>query len=206
MVADLIDRSATNRDPQDLIRVLKDHHESAAFVTESIRRGTPLSKHYIRELHQLLTRNQPTYTAVDLFGITFETELDRGGFKTQLNNPTRPDGKIHEYCPPEQVESELDSLIELCEEAQRVGDRHQLLVAAWLHHRFTQIHPFQDGNGRVARALLIWHLAKEEYLPVVVSRDDREAYFDALESADAGRLDPLVEFIVRLERRTILEA
>ena len=87
-----------------------------------------------------------------------------------------------------------------------MGDRQQLLVAAWLHHRFTQIHPFQDGNGRVARALLIWHLAKEEYLPVVVSRDDREAYFDALESADAGRLDPLVEFIVRLERRTILEA
>ena len=62
LVADLIDRSATNRDPQDLIRVLKDHQESAAFVTESIRRGTPLSKHYIRELHQLLTRNQPTYT------------------------------------------------------------------------------------------------------------------------------------------------
>ena len=204
--ADLIDRTGTNRDPNDLVRVLRDHRDTAEFVTDSIAMGKPLSKHYIRELHQLLMRNQPIYTAVNQSGITFETELDRGGFKMQPNNPMRPDGKIHEYCPPEQVESELDSLIELCEEAQRVGDRHQLLVAAWLHHRFTQIHPFQDGNGRVARALLIWHLAKEEYLPVVVSRDDREAYFDALESADAGRLDPLVEFIVRLERRTILEA
>ena len=27
------------------------------------------------------------------------------------------------------------------------------IEATWLHHRFTQIHPFQDGNGRVARAL-----------------------------------------------------
>ena len=95
-------------------------------------------------------RNQPTYTAVNQFGVTFEPELDRGGFRTQRNNPVRPDGKIHEYCPPEQVESDLDSLIEFYEEAQRVGDRHQLLVAAWLHHRFAQIHPFQVGNGRVA--------------------------------------------------------
>ncbi len=207
LVADLIDRSATNRDPQYLIKVLKDHQESAEFVTESIRLGTPISKHYIRQLHQLLTRNQPTYTAVDQFGNFFETELDRGGFKTQPNNPTRPDGDVHEYCPPEQVESELDNLVSLYEQIQDTGSGyHPLLVAAWLHHRFTQIHPFQDGNGRVARALLIWHLAKERYLPVVVSRDDRADYIDALEKADAGSLDPLVGFIVRLERRTILEA
>jgi|GEM_PF-6737520 len=31
---------------------------------------------------------------------------------------------------------------------------HPLLVAAWLHHQFVQIHPFQDGNGRVTRALV----------------------------------------------------
>ena len=207
LVANLIDRSATNRDPQDLIRVLKDHQESAEFVTESIRRGTPLSKHYIRQLHQLLTRNQPTYTAMDQFGNFFETELDRGGFKTQPNNPTRPDGDIHEYCPPEQVDSQLDNLISLDDETHREdGAHHPLLVAAWMHHRFTQIHPFQDGNGRVARALLIWHLANAGYLPVVVHRDDRADYIDALEKADAGNLDSLVGFMVRLERRTILDA
>ena len=133
--------------------------------------------------------------------------MDRGGFKTQPNNLTRPDGEVHEYCPPEQVESELDALVKLYEETQNAGGNyHQLLIAAWLHHRFTQIHPFQDGNGRVVRALLTWHLAKEQYLPVVVSRDDRVEYIRTLESADAGCLDPLVKFIVRLERRTILEA
>ena len=207
LVEDLIDRSATDLDPQALVKVLKDHQESAEFVTESIKRGTALSTHYIRELHQLLTRNQPTYTAVNQFGVRFETELDRGGFKTQPNNPTRPDGEIHEYCPPEQVESELDNLVSLYEATQgESGAHHQLLVAAWMHHRFTQIHPFQDGNGRVGRALLTWHLVKAGYLPVVVSRDDRADYIGALELADAGNLDPLVEFIVRLERRTILQA
>ena len=206
LLEDLIDHAATDRDPHDLIKVLKDHQDSAEFVTESIRQAAPLTKHYIRVLHQLLTRNQPTYTAVDQFGNTFETELDRGGFKMLPNNPTRPDGEIHEYCPPEQVDSELDNLVTLYERAQGPGIGHPLLAAAWLHHRFTQIHPFQDGNGRVARALLTWHLAKEEYLPVVVSRDDRAEYISALESADDGDLAPLTELIVHLERRTILEA
>ena len=133
--------------------------------------------------------------------------MDRGGFKTQPNNLTRPDGEVHEYCPPEQVESELDALVKLYEETQNAGGNyHQLLIAAWLHHRFTQIHPFQDGNGRVARALLTWHLAKEGYLPIVVSRDDRAEYIDTLETADADDIGSLVRFIVRLERRIINEA
>ena len=208
LIAELIDRGATNRNPQELVNVLRDHQQTAAFVTESIRQEKRLSKHYIRELHQILTRNQPTYTAVDQFGRVFEAALDRGGFKTQPNNPTRrEDGRIHEYCPPLQVESELDWLINWYEEFQHsAADYHPLLVAAWLHHRFTQIHPFQDGNGRVARALLTWHLAKAKYLPIVISRDDRTPYLDALEASDDGNLGPFVSILVQLERRTILEA
>ena len=208
LIANLIDHGSTNRDPQELVTVLRDHQDAAAFVTESIRRRTDLSKHYIRQLHQILTRHQPTYTAVDQFGRVFETVLDRGGFKTQPNNPTRrEDGLIHEYCPPIQVESELDNLIGWYNEFQQIeSSNHPLLIAAWLHHRFAQIHPFQDGNGRVARALLTWHLSKEKYLPIVISRDDRTQYIEALESADSGDLNPFVILLVQLERRTILEA
>ena len=206
-IADLIDRTATDQDPQDLVKVLKDHQDSAEFVTESIRKKIPLSRHYICELHQLMLRNQDTYRAVDQFGRVFEAKLDKGSFKKQPNNPTRPDGRIHEYCPPIQVESEIDNLVGLYREFEVAGDSyHKLLIAAWLHHRFTQIHPFQDGNGRVARALLTWHLAREGYLPIVVTRDDRKQYIECLESADAGDLNPFVQFIVRLERQTILEA
>ena len=207
LIAEMIDRGSTDRNPHEIIKVLKDHQRAAEFVTESIRRQTSLSRHYIRELHQILTQNQPTYLAVDQFGTEFQATLDRGGFKKQPNNPTRPDGSIHEYCPAMQVESEIDNLIRLYRGFQQPSSgHHRLLVAAWLHHRFTQIHPFQDGNGRVARALLTWHLAKEEYLPVVVSRDDRVRYIEALEAADAGDLNPFVTLIVQLERLMILEA
>ncbi len=205
--ADLIDAGSTNKNPQELVAVLQDHVEAAEFVTESIRRKTPFSKFFIQQLHQILTRHQPTYTAVDQFGTVFETPLDRGGFKTMPNNPTRRDGAVHEYCPPIQVESELDSLVCFYAASDlEKADFHPLLVGAWLHHRFTQIHPFQDGNGRVARALLTWHLVKEGYWPIVVSRDDREHYITCLEQADAGDLTPFVDFLVQQEKQTILQA
>ncbi len=207
LVADLIDRGSTNRDPQDLVRVLRDHQSAAEFVIEHIRRQHPFSKFYIQQLHQILTRNQPTYTAINQFGTRFETPLDHGGFKTQPNNPTRSDGLIHEYCPPIQVDSELDNLVNWYNELQQPDtEYHPLLVGAWLHHRFTQIHPFQDGNGRVARALLTWHLAKEEFLPVVISRDERTQYIESLESADSESLAPFVDLILQIEKQTMLEA
>ena len=203
--AELIDRTATNKDPQDLVRVLEDHRQTAEGVYHYIREGRPLSKTLIRSLHSSLTQHQPTYTAHDQFGRRFETPLDRGGFKTQPNNPTRPDGRIHEYCPPVQVDSEIDNLVEW-HTKHSVEDYHPFLVAAWLHHAFSQIHPFQDGNGRVARALLNWHLVRAGYLSVVVSRDDRSEYIDVLEAADGGNLDAFIDFLVQQQKRTIQRA
>ena len=73
-------------------------------------------------------------------------------------------------------------------------------MAAWLHHRFVQIHPFADGNGRVTRALDTWRPVQHDYLPIVVTRDDRNDYFDALEAADDGDIGPLMELTARLQQ------
>ena len=207
ITTDFIDRNATNKEPDDLVRVLQDHQESIEFVYQRIKREMPLNRQFIRELHISLTKNQDTYRAVDQFGTFFDAVLDKGGFKKLPNNPTRPDGSIHEYCPPVHVESELDNLVSRYQEYQQARDiYHPLLTGAWLHHAFTQIHPFQDGNGRVVRALLTWHLVKEDFLPIIISRDDRERYIKALELADGGDLDPFIDLIVQLEKRTVLQA
>ena len=203
--ADLIEQNSTNKDPHELVRMLRDNQDAAQGVYLEIREGRPISRSAIRQIHSTLTRNQPTFRAVDQFGRWFDTILHRGQFKTLPNNPTRDDGTIHEYCPPEHVDSELDTLLDLYNEYQG-GSYHPILLGAWLHHRFTQIHPFQDGNGRVARTLLTWHLAKERYLPVVVKRDDRDRYIETLECADRGDLVPFVDLLVRLQKQTILEA
>jgi len=141
------------------------------------------------------------------FGHWFNATLHAGAFKTMPNNPTRPDGVIHQYCPPEQVVSELDNLLSwYYDYVVQPDEYHPLLVAAWLHHRFVQIHPFSDGNGRVTRALVAWHLVQHRYLPIVVTRHERNDYIDALETADDGDLVPLVTFTIHLQRRDFLKA
>jgi prophage maintenance system killer protein len=85
--------------------------------------------------------------------------------------------------------------------------RHQDYVeAAWLHHRFTQIHPFQDGNGRVARCLATLVLLRAGRFPLVVTRDQWGDYIAALEVADAGDLAGLIRLFEQIEKRAYLNA
>ena len=203
-LGEYVEQGSTNIPSEKLIAILNDHVEAIAGIDSWIRESRPLSVALIRNLHQAVVMNQPTYRAMNQFGSFFDKELRAGAFKTMPNNPTRPDGVIHEYCPPEQVDNEIENLIKWY--YIHDGVQHPLAVGAWLHHRFTQIHPFEDGNGRVARGLLTWHLVRKEYLPVIVTRDIRSEYIGTLEQADAGDILPLVRLLVRLERDTLFKA
>ena len=74
---------------------------------------------------------------------------------------------------------------------------HPVDAAAFLHHRFVEIHPFADGNGRVARLLSNQYLIAKGYPPVVVRTEDRERYYRFLRSVDAGDLVPFTNFIAK---------
>jgi Fic family protein len=200
---DLVARSSTDIEPARLISVLQDQEAAIQLVMDCVAQQRPLTKGLLHELHAILTRNQDTTTAVDQFGNRFEMTLVHGKFKEQPNNPCRPDGSIHEYCPPIQVEAEVEKLLSMLSE---YGDEDPMVVATWAHHRFTQIHPYQDGNGRVGRALITMLLLQADLLPLVIDRDLRLEYLNALETADGGNLHPLGILFARLERNAILQA
>ncbi len=200
---ELVSRSSTDIDPSRLIDILRDQESGIQLVVDCVARSRPLTKSVLHELHATLLRHQDTTTAVDQFGNRREIPLHKGRFKEHPNNPKRPDGSLHEYCPPIHVEAEVDRLLSLLNEYEHDDP---VLVAAWLHHRFAQIHPYQDGNGRVARALTTLVLLRAGLLPLVVDRDMRVEYIDALEHADGGRLADLAKIFARLERSAILQA
>ena len=190
-------------EPSRLIDILKDHEAAIQLVMDGISGNRPLSVGIIHELHSILTRHEDTTTAMDQFGNRREIPLLKGKFKEFPNNPRRPDGSVHEYCPPVHVGSEIDNLLQWYDQ---YANDDPVLVAAWLHHRFTQIHPYQDGNGRVARTLTTLVLLKADLLPLVIDRDLRVEYITALESADAENLAPLANLFARLERTAIMQA
>ncbi|MGF1648014.1 MAG: Fic family protein [Kineosporiaceae bacterium] len=203
--ASLIDDRSTDSDPEIVAATIRDHLNGIDFVFDLVRGRRPLTTSAIRELHALITRNQRTTTAVDQFGRRFEVELLHGEYKAQPNNPTQPDGHIHEYCPPAQVASEMDRLVSMHE--AHVRDRIPPDVcAAWLHHRFAQIHPFQDGNGRLARALASLVFVQADWFPLVVTRDDRSPYIAALVTADGNGLGDLVRLFAARQKKALVGA
>jgi hypothetical protein len=187
--ASLIPHGATNVPVSELMAVIKDHRDALEGLFDFIASRRPLSVNYIKQLHQVITRNQKHVEGKDQFGNVVQLEVQRGEWKKWEHNPTRPDGLIHEYCPPIHVQSEMERMVEIFNHHTDVPPE---INAAWLHHRFTQIHPFQDGNGRVARALATIVFLQAGWFPVVINRDQRSEYIDALESADGGNLSNLV--------------
>ena len=146
--ADLIPH-ATEENPIRVAAMINDQQAAIDSVFAFVKGDRPLSTSYVKELHSLFTRHQDFVEGRDQFGRTNQVPLIHGDYKKQPNNPTRPDGSVHLYCPPEQVASEMDRLIEFHMAHDGIAPE---VEAAWLHHRFAQIHPFQDGNGRIARA------------------------------------------------------
>ena len=200
---DLVAHSSTNIEPSRLIDILRDQEAAIQLVMDCVAQNRALTKGLLHELHMILTRHQETTVAVDPSGVRREIPLLKGKFKEQPNNPKRPDGTMHEYCPPIHVDSEVENLLKWLSE---YGDDDPVIVATWFHHRFTQIHPYQDGNGRVARALTTLILLRADLLPLVVDRDLRVEYINALELADREQLSPLAEMFARLEQNAILQA
>jgi len=201
-----IPHGATDRPVKQVVSLIKDQEAAIEGLFDFVGGQRTLSTSYIKQLHQLLTQSQDSTEALNpLTKEIFRVSLIKGDWKRQPNNPLRLDDTVHEYCPPEQVASEMDSLITLHHQHrdQKVPPE---IESAWLHHRFTQIHPFQDGNGRVARCLASLVFIQASWFPLVLTRDDRAVYITALEKADQGDLSNLINLFAKSQKQAFLRS
>ena len=77
-------------------------------------------------------------------------------------------------------------------------------MAAWTHGEFVRIHPFVDGNGRTARLLLNYQLMANGFLPIIIKKESRLAYFNALEAYGTERdLQPFADMVAALEEEQL---
>lgn len=169
--------------------------QRAAFglALDAVSGSHPLSEAWLRNIHEEICAPQDTYQVHTAAGPQ-RHPLPKGKYKTEPNHVQLTDGSQHAYAPVDRVRDEMYRLLTELRSPMFEG-AHPAVQAAFAHHALTTIHPFADGNGRVARVLASVFLLKAESIPLVVFADQAAAYFDALEHADEGRHDRFVDFV-----------
>ncbi len=190
---------------ENISNIIQDQQQTIEGLFGFVKGNQSLSEHFIRSMHQELVAHQDTVEAQNPDGKIITIPLLKGQYKKLPNNPKRSDGTMHLYCPPELVIDEMQKLIAWHNEYDELKIAPEVL-SAWLHHRFTQIHPFQDGNGRIARAIATLVFLKAGLFPLVIRESDRDEYLNALEQADNGHLIDLVKLFAKRQKDCILSA
>ena len=164
----------------------KNHYEALEFLSGLVEknRKQTLSERLIRGLHQLVVQ---------------ETEKEWAG--KYRNSDVIIGGAEHKPPAASDVPYEMEKLIKWWKQNQRKLPIVEL--AALIHHRLVYIHPFFDGNGRVARLVMNLLLLQAGYPLVIVLKNDRKKYYRVLTQADKGNFVPFVRFIAQTIERSL---
>ncbi len=101
------------------------------------------------------------------------------------------------YQPPDplHIRGMVDSFLEQLSTCDKRV--HPVLLAAWGHWAIARIHPFRNGNGRTARLWQDALLLRHRLTCAIISNNERGDYLAALESADEGQFDLLVQLVAQ---------
>ena len=171
---------------------IEGHDEAIKAMEDAVKRNELLNEVFIRNLHTVLLKEPYENDAITPDGQPIKRRIAIGEYKTQPNNVRTSTGEIYYFTPPEQVKPAMGDLIDWYRKQEDEGE-HPIIIAATFHYRFIRIHPFDDGNGRMARLLMNMILIKHGYTVAVVPVGEREQYIGILEQAD--KTEDLAEFI-----------
>lgn len=101
---------------------------------------------------------------------------------------------------PEHVELALKELMEWYKKNKK--KTHPLILALEFHKRYEEIHPFQDGNGRTGRLIMNKILISSGYQPIIVYKENKLSYFNALAKASEGRTKNYYQFMLEQTKKT----
>ncbi|BBP45582.1 Fic family protein [Thiosulfatimonas sediminis] len=162
--------------------------EAMNFIEEEITEGSEISHYFIRQLHQLAVG-----------GLEREGDATPGAYRTWNVSIQQSEHEPHEHFLVPDLMEDLISFINRPDLEQ-----YDLIKVAAVHHRFTWIHPFGNGNGRVVRLLTYAMLIKYGFNvkdgkllnPTAVFCNDREVYYEMLSRADDGDLAAWVYYVL----------
>ena len=138
------------------------HKEAISWIESVVSRDEPFSERLVKSTHQLVLKNIN----------------DNNAGRYRQENVMIAGA---EHTPPDHYH--LPHLMSELVEWYQQQKHHPAERAARLHVDFVGIHPFVDGNGRTARLLMNFDLMTSGYLPVIIRKENRLAYYEALDKA-----------------------
>ena len=144
----------------------------------------PLTEYFIRELHRTLLREDYTVQKELPDGSITTYTVHAGQYKTRPNSVKTVTGEIFEYASPEETPALMSDLVGWYNSTVESGELSALELASLFHYRYIRIHPFEDGNGRIARLLVNFILLRAGYPMIIVRSDDKDKYLSALNRSD----------------------
>jgi Fic family protein len=161
------------------------NHKHAIDFVETLARGAePLTEHTLRQIHALVLKGIDDEVA----GQYRPGHVRISGSEFIPPDPAAVPGLMYDLSRWLAVEAPSLSPIER---------------AAQAHFRLVDIHPFVDGNGRTARLLMNLLLMRDGYPSAIVRREDRLAYYEALDKAHAGETEPFVRLMAEAVERSL---
>lgn len=158
---------------------LLNHIKAYRFVLKAVEDKVPMSEELIKDAHQLLLG-----------------DILPGGLYRQVNV-----GLKGQHQPPDYVKV-YDRMKKMIDDLDFNFKGTAIEKAAFVSLTISKIHPFIDGNGRVARLMLNYYLIKDDYLPISIGKEDKLDYFEAL---DQFKLEKKMTKMIELIEKLLLE-
>ena len=174
---------------------IKGHDDLITFLEFFVQRKERLTEAAIREMHNILLKEPYETDAVTSDGRIVKKKVHLGEYKSDPNCVRMGSGEIHQYVLPQDVGPKMAELVAWNEKEETNAETHPLIRAAMFHYRFVAIHPFDDGNGRMARILMNLILMRAGFPPAIIKLQTRDQYVAVLRKADAGESEGIVSFI-----------
>ncbi len=178
---------------------IKGHNEAISYLQEMVRQQVPLTEAVIRELHTILLVEPYEMDAVTPDGQPTKRLIVLGEYKSQPNHVETKTGEMFFFAEPHETPAQMGDLMAWYRAELEKKELHPVLIASTFHYRFVRIHPFDDGNGRMARLLMNLILMQAGYVPLVIKFESKEEeYFPALVEADTTNdLTQFQQFIAK---------
>lgn len=169
-------------------------HDTAIYLIKEWAgdQSRALTEKDIRELNEIILVKDFFAEAQTPEGKPTRRLIKVGEYKKHPNHVRLQSGELFRYAEPMEVPKKMEELVSWYNSEL---DEHPIVTSAFLHYKFVCIHPFDDGNGRVSRLIMNYHLMKHGYPPLIIKSADKQNYLYALNQADTGDTDAFVKYV-----------